>query len=305
VNTAVEARSRRDLQGILQIVDRVYAAACGEKPWTQTVAEICVVGNLDGCALSMIDRLERRRVMLASHGLTCEREPDPMLGPTPSNLLLTDSPLESALGGVWRDRRIISETLPATTLFWTDWMRPEGLISWACATVNREERRVDCLEVYAEAGRGSRCLELGDLLRQLAPHLSRAWRLGMSHRPALLQGAPPSSDAPPCCGHDAATVSPDLDGLPEAVRLRAEFGLTKAEARLALCLAKGWSLATAAEAFDVKLTTIRSQLQQVFSKTGTSRQAEFVAMLLSRGYGSRRPLGVPTEFAQAEVAVAG
>jgi hypothetical protein len=39
-----------------------------------------------------------------------------------------------------------------------------------------------------------------------------------------------------------------------------------------------------AQAFDVKLTTIRSQLQQVFAKTGTSRQAELVALLLSQGY---------------------
>ena len=68
------------------------------------------------------------------------------------------------------------------------------------------------------------------------------------------------------------------------VQLRAAFGLSKAEARLALYLTAGASLASMAEAFDVKLTTIRSQLQQVFSKTGTSRQAELVALLLSRGY---------------------
>jgi len=305
MDTVVEARSTRDLQGILQIVDCAYAATCGDKSWKQTVAEICEVVNLDGCAVSIIDRLERQRVVLASHGLLCDPERNAILGPTPGNLLLTDSVLQSTLGAFWRDRRIMSETLPTTTLFWTDWTQPDGVGSWACATVNREERQVGCLEVYAGAGRASRCTELGDLLRQLAPHLSRAWRLSMSHRPALLHGAPPSSDAPPRGGHDAATASLDLDGLPEAARLRAEFGLTKAEARLALCLARGWSLATAAEAFDVKLTTIRSQLRQVFSKTGTSRQAAFVAMLLSHGYGSRGPLGVPTEFAQAEVAVTG
>jgi DNA-binding CsgD family transcriptional regulator len=93
-----------------------------------------------------------------------------------------------------------------------------------------------------------------------------------------------------------ATFSPRLEGvapaadlaaLPEAARLRAEFGLTKAEARLALRLAEGSTLASAAQAFEVKLTTIRSQLQQVFAKTGTARQTELVATLLSRGYGCR------------------
>jgi DNA-binding CsgD family transcriptional regulator len=70
------------------------------------------------------------------------------------------------------------------------------------------------------------------------------------------------------------------------IRLRAEYGLTKAEARLASNLADGASLPSMAQAFDVKLTTIRSQLQQVFAKTGTSRQAELVALLLSHGYVS-------------------
>jgi DNA-binding CsgD family transcriptional regulator len=72
--------------------------------------------------------------------------------------------------------------------------------------------------------------------------------------------------------------------VPAVIRLRAEFGLTKAEARLALYLAAGVSLPSMAKAFDVKLTTIRSQLQQIFGKTGTTRQAELVALLLSHGY---------------------
>jgi DNA-binding CsgD family transcriptional regulator len=93
--------------------------------------------------------------------------------------------------------------------------------------------------------------------------------------------------------------------LPGAVRLRMEFGLTKAEARLALRLAEGASLASAAEAFNVKMTTVRSQLQQVFAKTGASRQTELVAMLLSHGYGFRRPPKSPDRSPPAEAEVAG
>jgi DNA-binding CsgD family transcriptional regulator len=250
----------------------------------------------------MIDRLARRRVVLASHGLTRDPQPDPMLGPTPSDLLSTDGVAQS-LGAFWRDPRIRSERLPTATLCWTDWTRPDGLVSWACVTFTEEGCEVGCLEAYADAGAGSRCPELRGVLGQLAPHLSRAWRLGMTSRTILHHGATPSSAASQrACHRDAYA---DLDALPEAARLRAEFGLTKAEARLALCLARGWSLATAAEAFDVKLTTVRSQLQQVFSKTGTSRQAEFVAMLLSRGYGLQRPSGLGTEVSQAKATVAG
>jgi DNA-binding CsgD family transcriptional regulator len=295
MDAVVDALWPPELRNILQVVDSLYAAACGQKSWQQTVAEICQVGKLDGCALSMIDRLERRRVVVASHGLTCQPEPDPMLGPMPSSQLATDSLVES-LGAFWRDWRIRSEALATSTLCWTDWTQPDGLVSWACAICSDNVRQTGCLDLYAAAGRGSRCPELGGLLWLLAPHVSRAWDLGMTSRSTVEPGPMPSF-APQCACHTNAPAS-DLDGLPDAIRLRAEFGLTRAEARLALCLARGWSLATAAEAFEVKLTTIRSQLQQVFSKTGTSRQAECVAMLLSRGYGSQRALGLPTKATQ-------
>jgi DNA-binding CsgD family transcriptional regulator len=304
MDTVVEERPRHLLQGILRIVDSIYAAACGETPWEQAVAEVCEVGKLDGCALSMIDRLERRRVVLAAYGRTCDPETNAMLGPAPSTELLTDSVCKSTLGAFWRDRSIMSETLPTTTLFRTDWMEPNGLASGACMIFAREEGQVGCFEVYAGAGRAPSCSVLDEFLRQLAPHLSRAWRLGMSRCAPLQHAATTVSVAPQLDSPGAGGPARGLDGLPEAARLRLEFGLTKAEARLALCLAKGWSLATAAEAFNIKLTTIRSQLRQVFSKTGTSRQAEFVAMLLSRGYGSRRPFGAPAEVTQTERAVA-
>ena len=60
---------------------------------------------------------------------------------------------------------------------------------------------------------------------------------------------------------------------------RPSFFLTRAEARLALHLAAGRSLACAAEAFGVRLTTLRSQLGQIYCKTGTNRQVELVALL--------------------------
>ena len=289
MHTAVELHSTRHIQSILQIVDGIYAAACGETPWQQTVAEVCQVGRLDGCALSMVDPLERRRVVLASWGLSSAVEPA-MLGPMSGSPQLMDRVLRSTPGAVWQDRQIMADALPTRTLLWTDWMQPNGFISWACVIVGRDERQVVCLEVYAGAGRASSCPELDDFLRQLAPHLTRAWRLGRTRRSTI---ATPLCAASPSRSPTQAAPAPDLAGLPALARLRAEFGLTKAEARLALRLAEGASLASAAHAFNVKLTTIRSQLQQVFAKTGTSRQTELVAMLLSCGYGSRGPLWGP------------
>jgi DNA-binding CsgD family transcriptional regulator len=213
-----------------------------------------------------------------------------MLGPMPGNPQLVDRIFQSTPGSVWQDREFMSDALPTTKLLWTDWMQSNGLVSWACVIVGRDERQAACLEAYAATGRGSSCPELDDFLRQLAPHLTRAWRLGGPSRSML---ATPLGAPSPSRSHSDAAPARDLAGLSGVLRLRAEFGLTKAEARLALCLAEGSSLASAAQGFNVKLTTIRSQLQQVFAKTGTSRQTELVAMLLSRGHASRGLLWSP------------
>jgi len=64
-------------------------------------------------------------------------------------------------------------------------------------------------------------------------------------------------------------------------RVAAMHGLTRAEARLGSMLAAGISLEEAAEALSVSVQTVRSQLKSVFAKTGVTRQAELVALLLS------------------------
>jgi DNA-binding CsgD family transcriptional regulator len=167
--------------------------------------------------------------------------------------------------------------------------------------VGRDVRQVVCLEVFADAGGTSSRPGLVDLLRQLAPHLSRAWRLDRTSWPTLAR----LGVAAPLHAATDATRAHEFARLPEVARLRAQFGLTKAEARLALRLAEGVSLTNAAHAFNVKLTTIRSQLQQVFAKTGTARQTELVALLLSCGHGSRRSPRSSCGSHAGEVAVAG
>jgi DNA-binding CsgD family transcriptional regulator/PAS domain-containing protein len=81
----------------------------------------------------------------------------------------------------------------------------------------------------------------------------------------------------------AAIVFLDRDRPPadlSASALQTRFRLTPAEARLALRLAQGQSLSDAAQEFQVEESTVRRQLQHIFWKTGTGRQAELVAALL-------------------------
>ena len=62
--------------------------------------------------------------------------------------------------------------------------------------------------------------------------------------------------------------------------LREEYGLTRAEAALALEILAGHGLHAAAERLHISISTARTHLASIFRKTGTRRQAELVRTIL-------------------------
>lgn len=70
----------------------------------------------------------------------------------------------------------------------------------------------------------------------------------------------------------AVLAAPDLEQL---------FALSRAEARLAGILADGQNLEDAAAELGISRNTARAQLQAIFGKTGTNRQADLVRLLLT------------------------
>jgi DNA-binding CsgD family transcriptional regulator len=74
-------------------------------------------------------------------------------------------------------------------------------------------------------------------------------------------------------------TDPDRSDNLSVESLRRAFDLTYREAQTAIAVAHGHGLKTAARAMGVAPTTARSQLQQVFAKTGTSHQAELAALV--------------------------
>jgi DNA-binding CsgD family transcriptional regulator len=66
---------------------------------------------------------------------------------------------------------------------------------------------------------------------------------------------------------------------PQPEVLETLFGLTSAEAKLAVRITRGDTPADIALENGVSIATVRSQLAAVFAKTQTSRQAELVALL--------------------------
>src|SRR6476469_10394374 len=63
--------------------------------------------------------------------------------------------------------------------------------------------------------------------------------------------------------------------------LRCHFGLTPAEARLALHLVAGETLRSAAVKLSITYETARTCLKSIFNRTGTCRQAELVIVILT------------------------
>lgn len=63
--------------------------------------------------------------------------------------------------------------------------------------------------------------------------------------------------------------------------LVALYGLTRAQAGLALSLARGESLEAAAEELGIRYNTARAHLRAIFERTGVTRQAELVRLVLT------------------------
>ena len=110
--------------------------------------------------------------------------------------------------------------------------------------------------------------------------------------PFALHVAPISRQARDLFGDHAALVF-IADGsnrsVPNADLIRTLFDLTVAEARVARRLAAGATPADIAEAHNVSLGTVRSQLKSVFAKTNVERQSDLVRLLSGYGIGHDGP----------------
>ncbi|GGP18909.1 helix-turn-helix transcriptional regulator [Silvimonas iriomotensis] len=95
----------------------------------------------------------------------------------------------------------------------------------------------------------------------------------------------PSSNPPECDkgyrGPYALVIIQDGAGpaLPHARQLQLMYGLTSAEARLALGLLQNTTVKAYAEKNQISASTVRTHLRQLLAKTGTHRQAELLRVL--------------------------
>jgi DNA-binding CsgD family transcriptional regulator/PAS domain-containing protein len=82
-------------------------------------------------------------------------------------------------------------------------------------------------------------------------------------------------------------TDPDHTVLPDDQQLQKKFGLTPAEIALVYELVGGSSLQTAADRLSIRIATARTHLHRIFAKTGTTRQAELMRLMLTSEHWAR------------------
>jgi DNA-binding CsgD family transcriptional regulator/PAS domain-containing protein len=144
------------------------------------------------------------------------------------------------------------------------------------ATMNRADNYALVLKLKS--------LELSSMDRRARPTRALVPLRGESHLPVLLflQAIRPARTMY-AFGHRALALvivyDPSLTRGFDPQIVREAFGMTPAEARVAIGLAQGHSAADLADSYRVSVHTLRSQVQSVMRKPGTGRQADVVRIL--------------------------
>ncbi len=119
-----------------------------------------------------------------------------------------------------------------------------------------------------------------------------------SMRPLILRTIPLQGLAAAMC-HPARAIVVLLDAarvsLPTEAQLKRAFDLSEGEARLAIRLAAGQPLETAAGVCGISYETARKRLKVVFEKTDTCRQSELVGLIIRLGGLAGTPRPIPAE----------
>jgi len=140
----------------------------------------------------------------------------------------------------------------------------------------RDDDALQCLIARALSGIASPEDGPGGVMRAPRPSGKRAYAIlvapvaGRYPALALLR--------PAVC---VSIADPEAQKPLPAGRLRAAFGLTEAEAKLAALLASGEELRTVAARLEITYGTARARLAAIFQKTQTRRQGELIRLVLT------------------------
>jgi DNA-binding CsgD family transcriptional regulator len=138
----------------------------------------------------------------------------------------------------------------------------------------------------ASAGDQFKRLLQAALNRSFAATGAEALRLSSETRSFKVEALPANVPRGGIFGAEAAALVIVSEAKLDAridLRLQRDFGLTKAEARLAVALAEGQSVEEIASASRRSKTTLRAQLREIFAKAGVTRQGALIAKIWRLG----------------------
>ena len=133
--------------------------------------------------------------------------------------------------------------------------------------------------VASAAASDEEAVPRGDVLRCPRTSGARAYLLHILPLNTERKGASPGRAL-------IAVIDTERQTRPDKAVLQRLYGLTCAEANVALEMLTGQGLPAVADKMFLSVTTVRTHLQRVYDKTDTHRQAELVRLLVSLRLGS-------------------
>ena len=177
-----------------------------------------------------------------------------------------------------------------------------GRIMFANRTAEEILRARDGLMVHQKVLFGARASETTALRKAIAEAVATSRGEGTGAAGLVLIGRPsggsplrvlvtPVAQRHVLMGSPGAAAcvfitEPQRSPVPAGTHLRCVFGLSAAETRVATALLDGESVDSLADRLCISRNTARTHLQRLFAKTGTSRQADLIRVLL----GAHPPL---------------
>lgn len=259
---------------VFAALDRTYGLLDGSTGWSECLETLIDLADIAGCSLYLYDCSRGHSELLASKG-QLRRDARPT-----TQAVIDDFLWRAAPGTVWsplgkgRQDGGFDKSAMASQAADVD--------AEAFAVIDRDQAHVLYLAFNNRQAGHPLDRDSSSMLDAIVPHLHRACRLHCSMRGQSLQQFT----------HPDRSLSGETANMPIEMRLRRRFKLSKAEARVAKLLAEGLAPRIIADRLHVSIHTVRSQLQSIFQKTDTCRQAELTSRLL-------REIEIPTAICQS------
>jgi len=261
----------QDHTDVFSTLDRTYGLIDGSARWSDCLDAMVGFTDIHGCSLFLYDCGQSQSQVIETQG-DGPRESSSVTDASFNDFLWRSTP-----GKIWAS--------PGNgSAFAIDSIRggTQSLDAKGYAVIDRDHTHILYLAFYSRRYGQQFDLATSTLLEGVLPHLHRACWLHRSIQNAtLLQLVNPDR-----------TLPTSMANLPIELRLRRRFRLSKAEARVAKLLAEGLAPRIIADRLHVSIHTVRSQLQSIFQKTDTCRQAELTSLLL-------RETEIPTAICQS------